>query len=251
MALTDTELTDLLLDVESDRVERKESATDGSGIRKAICALANDLPDHQKPGVIFVGFTDDGRCANLEISDELLRNLAQMRGDGNILPPPRITVQKKTLNECTLATVIVEPAANPPVRYRGRVWVRVGPSVQQATAEEERVLAERRRGHDLSFDSRPAEDSTIDQIDLDFFRTQYLPAAVAPEVLEQNRRPDRAAARLVAHVGEWPSVIRSSDPNRKRSSVLRSRFLCPIFAYRRCRAHRSNPGFQGADWTTL
>jgi len=206
MSLTDQELTGLLLDLESDRVERKESAGDGAGIRKAICALANDLPYHQAPGVIFVGVADDGSCANLAISDELLRNLAQMRGDGNILPPPRMAVQKKTLNGCTVATVIVESAANPPVRYRGRVWVRVGPSVQQATAEEERVLAERQRGHDLSFDSRPVEESTSDQLDLDFFRAQYLPSSVAPEVLEQNQRSiDQQLASLRLFVNDRPT----------------------------------------------
>ena len=188
MSLTNEELTNLLIDLESDRVERKESGGDGAVIRKAICAFANDLPHHQKAGVIFVGITDQGRCANLAISVELLRNLAQTRADGNILPPPRITVQKTTLNGCTLATVIVEPAANPPVRYHGRVWVRVGPTVQQATAEEERVLAERQRGHDRTFDSRPVEEATLDQLDLDFFRGQYLPSSVAPDVLEQNRR---------------------------------------------------------------
>ena len=79
------------------------------------------------------------------------------------------------------------------------------------------MLAERRRGHYLSFDSRPVEDSTIDQIDLDFFRTQYLPAAVAPEVLEQNRRPiEQQLASLRMLVNGRPSfgavILIGKDP---------------------------------------
>jgi len=48
----------LLDDIESDRVERKESIADGDKIRQAICAFANDLPDHKQPGVLFIGVND-------------------------------------------------------------------------------------------------------------------------------------------------------------------------------------------------
>ena len=57
------ELEALLREPESDRVERKRSAADRSGIRRNVCAFANDLPGHGAPGVIFVGVEDDGRCA--------------------------------------------------------------------------------------------------------------------------------------------------------------------------------------------
>jgi ATP-dependent DNA helicase RecG len=125
--MTDAELVALLRDPESDRVERKASLSDREKIREAICAFANDLPNHGKPGVIFVGVRDNGECANLTVSDELLRSLADMRGDGNILPFPTMIVQKRTLDGCELAVVIVYPSGDPPVRCRGRVWVRIGP----------------------------------------------------------------------------------------------------------------------------
>jgi predicted HTH transcriptional regulator len=67
------ELDSLRWDVESDRVERKSSANDSEKIRQAICAFANDLPDHRQPGVLFVGLQDDGRCANLRVDDDLLK----------------------------------------------------------------------------------------------------------------------------------------------------------------------------------
>ncbi len=70
--MDDSELEQLLCDLESDRVERKASVSDGDKIRQAICAFANDLPSHQNPGVVFIGANDDGTCAHLPITDQLL-----------------------------------------------------------------------------------------------------------------------------------------------------------------------------------
>jgi ATP-dependent DNA helicase RecG len=57
----------LLDDIESDRVERKESVADGDKIRQAICAFANDLPDHKQPGVFFIGVNDADHDAPADI----------------------------------------------------------------------------------------------------------------------------------------------------------------------------------------
>lgn len=186
--LTDSELTELLLDSESDRVERKQSLGDAEKLREAICAYANDLPDHRKPGVIFVGVKDDGTPAATPITDALLLTLAGMRDDGSMVPLPSMTVQKRTLRGCELAVVVVEPQLAPPVRLRGRVWIRVGPRRAWASPEDERRLVERRRGRDLPFDVQPVPRATLSDLDLDFFRGRYLPKAVAPDVLEQNQR---------------------------------------------------------------
>jgi len=70
--LSDTELESLLGDIENDRVERKSSVSDRDRIREAVCAFANDMPNHCQPGIVFVGVHDDGSCAQLSITDELL-----------------------------------------------------------------------------------------------------------------------------------------------------------------------------------
>lgn len=202
------ELEALMADLESDRVERKASITDRDKIRQAICAFANDLPDHRQPGVIFVGVNDDGTCSNLAITDELLRTLADMRSDGNILPFPVMTVQKRVVSGCEVAVIEVQPSDNPPVRFNGRVWVRVGPRRAQATAEEERRLTEKRRWGILPFDQQPVVGATLDDLDLDLFRNTYLPAAVAPELLLENQRStveQLAALRFLARDGR-PNV---------------------------------------------
>jgi ATP-dependent DNA helicase RecG len=201
--MTDAELVALLQDPESDRVERKASLSDREKIREAICAFANDLPNHGKPGVIFVGVRDNGECANLTVSDELLRSLADMRGDGNILPFPTMIVQKRTLDGCELAVVIVYPSDDPPVRCRGRVWVRIGPRRAIATAEEERRLSEKRLFKAVTFDIRPAAGARLEDLDLDIFRRQYLPAAVGEDTVAQNVRSveDQLAALRLAVPG--------------------------------------------------
>jgi len=45
----------LLNDLESDRVERTISTTNIDKFGQAICAFANDLPDHRQPGYLFLG----------------------------------------------------------------------------------------------------------------------------------------------------------------------------------------------------
>ena len=214
---SDSELELLMSDLESDLVERKESAADGRKIRRNICAFANDLPGNGCAGVILVGIRDDGSCASLTIDDRLLKRLADVHGEGDILPLPSMTVQKRVLNGCAVAVVTVEPAPDPPVRYRGRAWIRVGPSVREAGIADERMLGERRRAADLPFDMRAAVGVTIAALDLDFARDHYLPNAIAREVLDQNERPlahQLQSLRLVhGATPTWAAVLSfGSDP---------------------------------------
>ena len=59
--MNDADLESLLADLESDRVERKESAVDTGRICQAVCAFANDMPGHRASGVLFIGVKDDGK----------------------------------------------------------------------------------------------------------------------------------------------------------------------------------------------
>ncbi len=186
--LSDAEIEVLLVDLESDRVERKASFSEPDRAREAVCAFANDLPNHNHPGVLFFGVHDDGRCANLPITDKLLLNLSDMRSDGNILPLPTLVVQKRLVNGYEVAVVVVEPADAPPVRFKGRVCIRVGPRRAYASAEEERRLSEKRRSKDLPFDLRAITAANLTDLDFGRFTREYLPAAVAQDVLAANER---------------------------------------------------------------
>lgn len=182
------ELLHLLDETESDRVERKESFSDGDKARQAVCAFANDLPSHNSPGVLFFGAKDDGTASGLPITDKLLLDLSNMKTDGNILPPPVMTVEKRTLKGADMAVVTVMPSDMPPVRYRGRIWVRVGPRRSIANEQDERVLIEKRRYKNQPFDHYPVSDATLGDLSRVVFECEYLPFAVAPEILEANSR---------------------------------------------------------------
>ena len=81
----------MLADTESDLVERKESLAGDAPTkaREAICAFANDLPDHRQAGVVFVGVRDKGTPVGLAITDALLIQLADMKSDYNLVPLQR------------------------------------------------------------------------------------------------------------------------------------------------------------------
>lgn len=188
--MNDQELEALLKDIESDIVERKESLGGDARdtVRQAICAFANDLPDHRKPGVVFLGARDDGSGTGLPITDELLRTLADMKTDGNILPIPSLSVERRKLTGFDVAVVTVQPSDAPPVQYKGRIWVRTGPRRGIASAQDERILNEKRRHHDLPFDLHPIQHARIDDLNQRLFEEDYLPSAVAADVLERNER---------------------------------------------------------------
>ena len=166
----------MMADLESDLVERKESLRgDGPArVREAVCAFANDLPDHRRPGVVFVGADDAGRPVGLEITDRLLLQLADVKTDGNIVPPPTLTVGKHVLRGRDVAVVTVSPADSPPVRHRGRTWVRVRPRRALASAQDESILNEKRRHRDLHFDARPVPAAGLRDLRVGRFEDEYL-----------------------------------------------------------------------------
>lgn len=204
------QLAALAADLESFRVERKESFKPvKSAIEEAICAFANDLPGSGQPGYVLVGVTDKtGEPTGLPITDELLREITDIRSSGNILPFPVMTASKAVLRGREIVVIEVQPSHEPPIRLRGRTCIRVGPRKGTATRDEERVLSERRRGWDGPFDQRPISGAQLDELDLRFFAEGYLPNAVDPGVLRENGRslPEQLAALHLASPDGVPNV---------------------------------------------
>ncbi len=190
MNFSDDELEAMLDDLESELVERKESFKGDAAdkARQAVCAFANDLPNYNKPGVLFIGAKDNGSPANLPITDELLRNLGGMKTDAKILPLPSLSVQKRRLKGADMAVVAVMPSDMPPVKFDGRIWVRGGPRRCLANAQDERILNEKRRCKNIPFDIYPVPSAKITDLSRTVFELEYLPAAFARDVLAANSR---------------------------------------------------------------
>lgn len=213
MIYSDAELEQMLADLESDLVERKETFRGDAptAVREAVCAFANDLPNHRRPGVVFIGARDDGVPVGLAITDDLLRQLADVKTDGNIVPPPTLSVAKQQLKGVEVAVITVLPADSPPVRYRGRVWIRIGPRRGIASAQDERILNEKRRHRDRPFDVQPVMSAAMEDLDQARFQAEYLRAAVPVDILEANERSpvqQLAATKMIVSEGQpIPTVL--------------------------------------------
>ena len=186
--LAKEEIRALLNDLENDRVERTISTTNTDKFGQAICAFANDLPNSQKPGYLFLGVNDDGSIHLISVTDELLKNVAAIRTDGNIQPQPSMVVEKVSFPEGDIVVVEVQPHVFPPVRYKGRVWVRVGPRKGIASEADERVLMEKRNSHVQTYDATPYFNATLDDLDLNLFLFNYLPRTMPAEELRNDKR---------------------------------------------------------------
>lgn len=161
----------LLKDTENERTERTTSKDAKEKFGQAICAFANDIMNTGEPGYLFIGANDDGSLSGLKYTDALQKDLAGIRSEGNILPQPVMQVYKIALPEGDVAVVEVQPSKLPPVRYRGRIWIRVGARKAIANEEEERILMERREFNTPNFESEPCLDATLEDLDTDLSAT--------------------------------------------------------------------------------
>lgn len=189
-------MTNLLSDLETDRVERTVSMTDTDKFCQAICAFANDLPNHRQPGYLLIGVKDDGSLSGLNVSVELLQDLGAIRANGNVLFPPVMTVSKFSLKGGDVAVVEVIPSDMPPVRYKGRVYIRVGPRKAIANEQEERILSERRTATVRHFDARPCLEATLEDLALGQFDAYRREAVDAETIAANNREVEQQLASL-------------------------------------------------------
>ena len=178
----------LLTDLESDRIERTVSTNNTDKFSEAICAFSNDYPNHKETGYLLIGVKDNGELSGLKVTDKLLLDLADIRTNGNVLPQPALTINKYSFPEGDVAVVAVQPAAHPPVRYKGKVWIRTGPSKAVANETEEKRLIEKRTATAKTFDALPCWGTSIDDLNLTLFKNDYLQKAIDEETLLQNNR---------------------------------------------------------------
>ncbi len=199
--ITDETLRELLADLESDRVARTTSTTNTDKFCEAICAFANDMPGHGAPGYLVLGARDRaGGIDGVNVTDNLLQKISNYAHSGQIVPLPSITVQKRSFPEGDLVVIEVLPSDMPPLRYRGRVWIRRGPRRAIASEHEDRILTEKRVHHARTFDLRACRGCDSNELAMELFQLTYRNAAVAPELIEEN---DRDMLQQMASLGFW------------------------------------------------
>jgi len=155
--MTPQELQTLIASTETDRVEKTRSTQDVDKFREAICSFSNDMAGKGLPGYLLIGVDEKDPAYRLQVTDALLQQFASYRSDGQVMPLPVMNVAAWAHPEGGGDVMVVEvhPHDLPPVRYKGRVCIRVGPRKDFATEAEERVLMERRSSRFPTFDATP------------------------------------------------------------------------------------------------
>ncbi len=99
-----------------------------------------------------------------------------------------LNIKYFSFDEGDVAVVEVLPSKFPPIRYKGKVWIRVGPRKAVANEAEERILIEKRISSATTFDTRPCIGSSLDDLNLSAFKEHYLPRAIDTDSLKQDTR---------------------------------------------------------------
>lgn len=206
--ITEADVLKLIREPESFWLEKTRSTADTDKFCQAICAFSNDMPDSRKCGYLLIGVNDDGSLSGLRVTDSILKEITGLRTDGNILPQPTMSVQTFSFDKGDVIVVEVTPSYEPPVRYRGRTYIRVGPRKDIATLAEENILTEKRQYYVRSYDVSPCRDASMNDIDQDAFLKNYLPLAVSQDILERDDRDIKdkmASLRLYDKVRDCPT----------------------------------------------
>lgn len=181
------QLSKLIQDLESETVERTRAFDKTDKMGQAISAFANDLANRQKPGYLILGVDDDGKISGKRINDELLTSLGGFKSDGNLRPTPSMSIERYSYEEGDVVVIEVFPSKYPPIYYKGKAWVRVGPRKMPASEEDIHILEERSIQY-KRFEEMPCEAADLHDLDLELFSTGYLPKAIASEVIADDSR---------------------------------------------------------------
>ena len=199
---------------ESFRCERKadfSSKDNKDKICQTICAFANDISDSGQLGIIALGVSNDGTATGLEITDALESAVLNIRGEGKIVPLPSFVVKQQIYGGKAILRIEVAPSVSTPVKYDGRIWVRPGNSTRQASSEDERRLSDKRKHKEQPDDCQVLSHQSISDLNLAYFKTSYLPQAIARDVLDANGRTTEeqlASTKMTSDpAGGFPTVL--------------------------------------------
>ncbi|MFW6267869.1 MAG: helix-turn-helix domain-containing protein [Marinilabiliaceae bacterium] len=207
ITLTKGKVKKLLTDLESEQIERTTSKSDTEKFAQAVCAFSNDLSNSSRNGYLLIGVNDNGTLSGLKATDKLLQSLGGLRSDGNILPQPIMSTQAFSFSGGDVIVLEIQPSPFPPVRYKGRTWIRVGPRKAIASDMEERLLIEKRTANVSTFDIRPSQGNGIDALNTRVFIEEYLPNAVQEDELAlDNRSVEEKLASLRFYSSNYGSI---------------------------------------------
>jgi ATP-dependent DNA helicase RecG len=209
-AISDESVSQLIQTGESYRCELKSdlsSKDNKEKICRTICAMANDIKGSEEIGIIALGVCDDGNPCQISVTDELELIIQNIRNEGKITPLPSFTTHKRQYRGCDILCIEVHPALSTPVKYDGRIWIRPGNSTQLAKNEDELRLNEKRRSKDQPDDVQVLQHLRVSDLDISYFKSQYLVQAFAADILDANGRSTEEQLASTKMIGA------ASDPH--------------------------------------
>ena len=192
--MDEKELRQLIGAFEDEHVERTRAFDKADKIGQAICAFANDISGSEEAGYLLLGVDDDGKISGRRIDDERWASLGGLKTDGNLLPPPSMSMEKFSLKEGDVIVIKVFPSAYPPIRYNGEVWIRLGPRRCKAREDDIHILTERRARFGARDEELPCERTKMTDLDISLFKAFYLPKAIDAQVIEDGTTIEQMSA---------------------------------------------------------
>jgi|GEM_PF-32583 len=195
------DLKEILALPESERLERTSSLNDKAKICKNITAFANDLANSGEKGYFIIGIDDKTlNRVGLKITDQDKLKISGYLQEGKILPIPSVNFIYDIDPSGDVLILEVSPSSEPPVRFDGTIYVRLGPSVAKASREDERRLIEKNIWANGPYEIHPCRLASIRDLETLPFLQTYLPSAFSHESLEEN---DRTLEERLASLQLW------------------------------------------------
>lgn len=117
---------------ESEVVEYKESLSEREAAGSDICAFAN-----KRGGTLYFGVQNNGSVRGLSgtITEKTLRELTQYYYD-NLEPRVVMDIDHEMIEELDLIKITIRPSSQPYHTFRGRPYIRVGPTSKHMSQDE-------------------------------------------------------------------------------------------------------------------
>lgn len=144
---------------ESEQIEFKRTTGTLSAAIETVCAMLNG-----RGGYVLIGVKDDGTVTGQQVADKTLRDVSQELS--KIEPQAVLQPERVDVAEDRAAIVLSVPGERAgPYTYDGRAYVRQGPTTRkmQKAEYERRLIAQRDPAQ--RWESRPAQDTTPDDLD--------------------------------------------------------------------------------------
>jgi ATP-dependent DNA helicase RecG len=186
--LTREQIDNLCKEPESARLEKTISTTNLDKFAEAICAFANDFDNSELNGYLFIGVDDKGQRVGLQISEQLQQQILDFRNGINFNFQISLSTYIESFEDGSVLVVEVRPSPLTPIRYKGVIYIRVGPRKEKAHEMEERILIEKRTNKARTFDALASNGTSITDLNISIFKETYLPLAIDADTLAANNR---------------------------------------------------------------